>query len=191
MSPVRFLVAPPGRKATDRKILISKRNQDFLFSRRAQKVAGHANKPMAHTLPEGRFQTAIRPASHCKTVRFAAQESLFRVLKQAVSQSGKACFAVQDSAFAPVLARFHPKPPFWLGAAPSRPPGRNVPYRQPNHSADRMTLPDFTPLARASRTILPLRPALCTKAVSCPLKAGILGRWKRSRQVGSPLAAAR
>jgi len=37
VSPVRFLVAPLRRKAKDGKILISKRNQDFLFSPDMQK----------------------------------------------------------------------------------------------------------------------------------------------------------
>ncbi|WP_289110966.1 hypothetical protein, partial [uncultured Bacteroides sp.] len=39
VSPVRFLVAPLRRKAKDSKILISKRNRDFLFSERTQKTA--------------------------------------------------------------------------------------------------------------------------------------------------------
>ena len=36
---IRFLVAPHQRKAKDSKILISKRNQDFLFSHKTQNPA--------------------------------------------------------------------------------------------------------------------------------------------------------
>ena len=47
------------------------------------------------------------------------------------------------------------------------------------------------PLAVAVRVTFPgLEPA-CTMAVQAPEKRGICGRWKRSREVGSPLAAAR
>lgn len=57
--------------------------------------------------------------------------------------------------------------------------------------ADNTIFPVRNPLARASKTISPDCSVLCTIAVSCPLKAGILGRWKRSKLVASPLAAAR
>ena len=48
----------------------------------------------------------------------------------------------------------------------------------------------FTPLPLTDNSISPVVFAACTNTTSFPLKVFIVGRWKGSREVASPLQAA-